>query len=232
MTGQTKTRPLQQTQPSSEPKKFSVAELLCEFDVFGHYYTKDTQNNNRFRRCLEIVSKGSGVIVGSPELLVVMMNPGSSKPMDEAHWQVNGLVPAWPDKTQYQIMRVMHRCGIKTTRVINLSDLCEPNSHRFIAAISTLPTEHSIFAEERDNELAAVSAGCGAVVSAWGVDPKLPSTRAVNWLKQFDAVQYRYPNKANYPLHPLPRNAKAQEQWVDNISNQMLQATLPQVPHP
>ncbi len=66
--------------------------------------------------------------------MVVMMNPGSSYPLNGID---NNFLPseAQPDITQKQIMRVMDAVGFDYARILNLSDLRTPDSgelYRFL----------------------------------------------------------------------------------------------------
>ncbi len=84
--------------------------LDTKFEVTGHFYELC---GYKFRKYLDI--KCSETSKTKPELMVVMMNPGSSYPLDGID---NNSVPsqAVPDKTQYQIMKVMNNVSIDYAR--------------------------------------------------------------------------------------------------------------------
>jgi len=67
-----------------------------------------------------------------PDLIVVMMNPGGSKPEDQYYkfgvLQSAIFVPTQPDLTQWKVIDFMRRHGYKYARILNLSDLCQPTS--------------------------------------------------------------------------------------------------------
>ena len=103
--------------------QFIYAEKLKEkFDVFGHFY--DLKLGKEIFNCrsiLEIVSKNLEYkMKGLPDAFVIMMNPGSSRPLDKTYspnlfsvddifsnnWKKE-IVPTRPDNAQYQIMRLM-----------------------------------------------------------------------------------------------------------------------------
>ena len=71
------------------------------FKITGYYYE---EQGYQFRKYLNIKKVNSNLI--APDLMVVMMNPGSSEPIDKNY---NGRKEtlAKPDKTQEQIMRIM-----------------------------------------------------------------------------------------------------------------------------
>jgi len=101
-----------------------ASELKKEFDVFGHFYSIQIGSAYELdcRSVLEIVNKKNDIKKCDslsflpPDAIFIMMNPGSSKPMDEnkkiisytsANQLVVSLIPTKPDTTQYQLMRVM-----------------------------------------------------------------------------------------------------------------------------
>jgi hypothetical protein len=89
------------------------------------------------------------------DLLVVMMNPGSSEPIEgeglsEQLLLSKEYVPKKPDNTQSQIMKVIESQGYLTALVINLSDVREPKSTIFARKLKQLSfasigEKHSIF---------------------------------------------------------------------------------------
>jgi hypothetical protein len=150
-------------------------ELKKKFDVFGHFYSININSENSIdcRSVLEIINKDNNVgnhdSISSmlPDAILVMMNPGSSKPLNkntniisyENSRNLNiSLVPTKPDTTQYQIMRVMHYCKWGHVRVLNISDMRDPKSGKFIEKYKQIENdtgfqEHSIFTNAREKEL-------------------------------------------------------------------------------
>ena len=70
------------------------------FDVEGHFYKID---NYKCRKYLDIKSKDLKLSV--PDLMVVMMNPGSSYPLD-GNDNNDSVSEAVPDNTQVQIIKL------------------------------------------------------------------------------------------------------------------------------
>ena len=117
----------------------------------------------------------------------IMMNPGSSRPLAEVDNSIHAeaihdltitLVPAKPDTTQYQVMRVMHYFEWRHVRVLNLSDLRCPQSGLFFKQFKGLEEEHlfdshSVFSDRRTDELALKLTSGISVIRAWGVSPNL-----------------------------------------------------------
>lgn len=108
-------------------------ELKKRFQVIGHFY--DILARKERFRCRSILEINGGS-QSELDFVVIMTNPGSSEPTDsnyrpevitptqieEGEWK-RELVPAVPDQTQYQIMRLMEKIGAKKVQVFNLCDL-------------------------------------------------------------------------------------------------------------
>src|SRR5262245_43336320 len=123
-------------------------ELKRKFDVFAHFYSVRIVSKKvaACRSVLEIVEsdhapkKTAALSLRKPYAVFILMNPGSSRPLAEVDDRIHSeaihelpisLVPAKPDTTQYQVMRVMHCCEWRHVRVLNLSDLRCPKSGVF-----------------------------------------------------------------------------------------------------
>jgi len=124
--------------------------LSGKFEVTGLFYET---NGLKLRKFLDI--KLSGTKQSKPQLMVVMMNPGSSYPLDGIE---NNTVPAVakPDNTQSQIMKVMEGASIEYARVLNLSDLRTPNSnalYKFLKSKESQLVDYSVFSPTRKSEL-------------------------------------------------------------------------------
>lgn len=88
-----------------------------QFIITGFFYEN---HGFKFRKYLDIKIVNSGC--ENPDLMVVMMNPGSSRPIDGIEDNTKESL-AIPDNTQNQIMKVMLNCNLQHARVLNLSDL-------------------------------------------------------------------------------------------------------------
>ena len=151
-----------------------AAELKRRFICYGHFYEMVLMNGERekCRSVLEIINTSmlpenpSEISEMMPDAVVIMMNPGSSHPVDINH--IDGeiaypqsrasmrkdLVLTRPDNTQYQVMRVAVHKGWNHIRVLNLSDLRDPKSGSFLQKADSLAGimgghTHSIFCGER-----------------------------------------------------------------------------------
>ncbi|WP_144267485.1 DUF1643 domain-containing protein [Comamonas thiooxydans] len=164
------------------PTVLSQRKLRQMYSAHGHFYELQIPGHGplKCRRVLELTGHASHVSAEA-DAIFVMMNPGAATPAQGDGWGLSanrmeqGLVPANPDSTQYQVMRVMHCKGWDLVRVVNLSDLCDPVSTSFMSRYKQLEklgvTEHSLFSECRAGELErALQRKAGApIVCAWGV---------------------------------------------------------------
>lgn len=195
-------------------------ELKQKFSVYGHFY--DLKIGSRIFKCrsvLEILSKSENLeSSATPCAVVVMMNPGSSRPLDSDYvpkqhsvveitsnkWKKT-LVPTRPDNAQYQLMRLMVLKGWKHVRVLNLSDLRNGNSGNFstdFAQAKELDSSspHSLTNSRRLLELESLCAGSPLVIAAWGASDVLREA-AGSFLSRIqvrglslDYPWYRYPS--------------------------------------
>ncbi len=196
-------------------------ELKAQFSVFGHFY--DLEISGRTFNCrsvLEIISKSIDDVARSkPCAVVVMMNPGSSKPLNNDYnpkkylidqifsgtWEKD-IIPTRPDNAQYQIMRLMLLNDWKHVRILNLSDLRNGNSGEFSVEFkksekldSSIP--HSLTNKQRRTELLDYCSKAKIVIAAWGSTDVLreaaksflntiPNVRGL----PLDSPWYRYPS--------------------------------------
>lgn len=205
-------------------KKISLHPVTIEnYEISGFYYQEQGLN---FRKYLNIKNKSSEADL--PDLMVIMMNPGSSEPLDNND---NGRVEtnAKPDPTQTQIIRIMESSNFQYARILNLSDLREPKSAVFYKKINSMNESginHSIFYENRLNDFNELYIKGIPVIYAWGINKKLVHlakcvftvTNAESffgWRKpKFDFAYY----------HPLPRSYKKQKEWYEAIEYEIKQA--------
>ena len=214
------------------------------FEVFGHFYSVNLISGEKIncRSVLEIVAKKekpSDIDLlqdASPDAIFIMMNPGSSKPLVEVNnitseesinRLVVSLVPTKPDVTQYQVMRVMHYCGWKHVRVLNISDLINSKSESFVGAYRDIEkrtgfSAHSLFSNIRSREFKRKikMKSEAPIVCAWGVSPDLDPLieRCLGALTGMPGLTgLKKPGTENKYFHPLPTPQKDKEQWVTNI---------------
>lgn len=203
--------------------------MLNKFRVDGLFYN---QNLLKFRKCLEI--KRKGVELTESDLTVVMMNPGSSRPKDVdetlATDYLNHFVPAHPDATQSQIMRIMDNCNLNYAKIINLSDIRTTDSNKFYKMINNelKDIEHSIFLEKNRDFLKAYLNPDSIFLLAWGVDKHLTNLAKLAiemlnslWEKEIIITGCKHPNNLYGYYHPLPKKNQDQKEWVNKVSNKI-----------
>lgn len=222
-----------------------AAELKRLYGVYGAFYdfqvTPDV--TVKCRSVLDII-KSDAIPLNintipdmQPDVITIMMNPGSSSP-DEDYYitEINTVqsitdrintVLTKPDTTQYQIMKVMQICGYKHARILNLSDIREPKSPRFIEKVARLSDEHqwrqhSIFCEERSQELLYRIGAKKNVpfIIGWGKNPDLLPLIDQALLRIHGKTLYGHHAEEDSRLysHPSPMMQAHKDAWLDSIT--------------
>jgi hypothetical protein len=195
--------------------------MKTRFKITGFYYEVQ---GIKFRKYLDIKTINSGCKI--PDLMVVMMNPGSSEPIDGIENNTKESL-AIPDNTQSQIMKVMLNCNLQYARVLNLSDLREAKSSIFYDKIKELKRKgisHSIFDQNRQDDFDQLWVNNVPVIFGWGVSVNLMPL-ALKAMVACDAsnpygILKASTNWAFY--HPLPPVHNKQLEWVTAVSKQLL----------
>ncbi len=224
-----------QSQHKEPEYSLGARELLSQFAVYGRYYSRKIGGvDEQLRDRLEITPitwSLQKVLAHEPDLLVVMMNPGGSRPLS-ALWDESanqGFTAAQPDRTQYQIMRLMlvaTRFGMcwNHARILNLSDLRTPKSAEMLRKLQVyqMDDSHSLFSKSRLEECKVYFANKATpVLCGWGLGAgfvslaqaamEVISTHPVLGISA-DGVMYR---------HPLPQRHDFQVQWLQQITSQV-----------
>ena len=212
-----------------------AAELLNRFAVYGRFYGRTIAGvPEQLRDRLEIAPHDiplRDVVRRDPDLLVVMMNPGGSRPLNSL-WvpdDAEGFAAAQPDRTQYQIMRLLLRAqaiGLnwQHARVLNLSDLRTPKSAVFVQKLHDYAEDdsHSVFSQARLAERQFLF--CKPTIPillGWGLNAAFVdlATKALAAAQGHpllglsdDGVRYR---------HPLPQRHDFQVMWLDQMAVQI-----------
>ena len=214
--------------------RLTASQLLGIFGVYGRFYERRIAGvPEQLRDRLEIAPIEwplRDVITKEPDLLVIMMNPGASRPLD-ALWSTggdSGFVTTQPDRTQYQIMHLLleaQKGGLpwQHARVVNLSDLRTPKSTIFLEKLNRYENDdsHSLFSATRLGERDALFRCWNTpVLCAWGMSPKfgplatlaLAAARGHPLLGlSANGLAYR---------HPLPQRYDLQLQWLNQVADQ------------
>ncbi len=223
-----------------------AAELKKRFSCYGHFYEWVTMEGERAkcRSVLEMVDHSirpdnpSDISEQEPDVVVIMMNPGSSHPKEIYHVDAeieyprpNGsmrkeLVLTQPDNTQYQIMRIAVAQGWKHIRVLNLSDLRDPKSGSFLQQAEGFSEimgghTHSLFCKERASECSHSlrRKGNTPILLGWGQILGLIPL-AEQCMKYLDGEPIRTVPSEVHPLlnaHPSPMLQSKKLLWLDHM---------------
>jgi hypothetical protein len=229
-----------------------AAELKKRFTCYGHFYELVMMDGDRAkcRSVLEIVDTSipqenpADISLMEPDVVVIMMNPGSSRPKDIYHIDKEieypqsgaamrkGLVLTQPDNTQYQVMRVAVSKGWKHIRVLNLSDLRDPKSGSFLQKVDALSEimgghTHSIFCGERTDECthSLRRKTNTPILLGWGQDAGLLPL-AEQCMKRINGEPTCTVSSDVHPLlnaHPSPMLQSKKLEWLDTIMQELEQ---------
>lgn len=232
-----------------------AAELKKTFRCYGHFYRLNISGVDPVlcRSVLEITSlppeavgaksdpddlfSSASAETSLPDVVVIMMNPGSSRPIEDGDTNSlldmplsdnfrKPLVLTQPDNTQYQIMRIMASKGWKHARVLNISDIRDPKSPSFIArtkALDEIPDgeAHSIFSKIRKTEREQMlKRKPGApFILGWGQDAGLIplAKQCLGCIEGETIVTVPAGNDPVLTAHPSPMLQAKKEAWLDTI---------------
>jgi len=216
-------------------------ELKKKFKAFGHFYNLVLdQETFPCRSMLEIISIDEDYPTQRlVDALVIMMNPGSSRPLDKNYNPQNyiindmylerwtkEIIPAYPDSTQYQIMRLMVNQNWRYVRIINLSDLQNGDIGDFFQNFSRSnliddSNPHSIFHTKRKIELAKylIKKKDGLIILAWGSKKFLfqIAKKAICALDNYPFVGLSNDISNLCFKHPNPRLTTQKLLWLNEI---------------
>lgn len=204
-------------------------ELECIFHTEGAFYFLETAGRNQFCRSLATVRR-IGTDSETVDALFVLQNPGKSMPIDVhmaplvIDWTEEiPLVPAKPDPTIHQVMRLMERRQWNFVQIINLTDLRCAEFADYKERIEFMDRyfdqSHRIFSIYREDELTSCVENAEVVIAGWG-------TKTYN----LDAAQYAYMilnrmctveglRADTHPLfsHPYPMLQRKCIEWLDDM---------------
>lgn len=236
-----------------------AAELKKTFRCYGHFYQLNIEGQEPLpcRSVLEITSLspeavgaksdpsdlfgGGNAERSLPDAVVIMMNPGSSRPIEEGDTESllsmplpdgfkKPLVLTQPDNTQYQIMRIAVSKGWKHVRVLNISDIRDPKSPSFIAKTKALDGmegggTHSIFSKVRkaEREQMLKRKPGAPFILGWGQDTGLIPL-AKQCLECIEGEKIiTVPSEVDPILtaHPSPMLQAKKEAWLVEITSRL-----------
>lgn len=241
-----------------------AAELKKTFRCYGHFYRLNIEGQEPLlcRSVLEITSlpreavgaetepedlfcrpKGNhtlqGMVQSLPDAVIIMMNPGSSRPIEDGDADSlltmplpdgfkKPLVLTQPDNTQYQIMRIMAAKGWAHARVLNISDLRDPKSPSFIARTKALDgilngQTHSLFCEARtaEREQMLRRKDGAPFILGWGQDAGLIplAKQCLSRIEGEHIITVPAGNDRILTAHPSPMLQAKKLAWLESILN-------------
>lgn len=217
-------------------------DLKKRFDITGSFY--ELEINNVIYKCrnrLDIKSK-ENINTNQPDIIVVMMNPGSSKPIDneyiEKRYTVSNLnnlitsklIETKPDNTQYQIMRLMLERELNHAIVLNLSDLRNGKSGEFskiFNSLSIIDYSHpdSILNDLRKKEFDSIIENYSQeyILVGWGnlKNQEEFMKKAIDKFSKFKLIGIKSNNCTYCYGHPSPQQKMQKINWLKEIIEQM-----------
>lgn len=206
-------------------------DLRGKFEIMAQFYKENVANETfLMRREAQIVRIGTSQETKA-NAVIVMLNPGSCKPASEIG---NGLLSemTWtyanPDPTQYQLMRLMERMEWNKLTIVNLSDICEGNSTKFLAIekkFKAAELSHSIFQLENGNDPNELILNADELIFAWG--ERTLAKRLAKEFGLYDGCKVIAPychmkaviySPSCYPRHPKPLKEIDRIKWLDTIT--------------
>jgi hypothetical protein len=137
------------------------------------------------------------------DLLIIMLNPGSCSSKEPLNDKIS--IEVNPDPTLKRIITLLNKSNhYKNCRVLNLSDVQEPNSKEFFKNQDLYLSKYSIFSHERKSELEALISPNMKAIIAWGVQVK-NSEKARESLIMLKSLNVEILNEDHSQFHPLVR---------------------------
>ena len=212
-------------------------ELKKVFDVYGHFY--NLKLSNSLLKCRSILNiKRKEKPTEMPDIIVIMMNPGSSVPLDksykpktfskEEYFEIKKkeIIPTRPDNAQYQIMRLMETNNWDFVRILNLSDLRNGNSGKFQTEFRTAAkldktNPHCLTHIRRKEELAdCIISKSGYIIAAWGDIAELNDSANSILNMEGKIIGLRKEKKPNF-RYASPYMKKQKIEWLTKIQKEI-----------
>ena len=205
------------------------------------YYYGDFYNLNDCpcRSTLEIVKcmveQPNELLCKRPDIVVVMMNPGGSSPKsnDDGGQRTPAeigrcpqLAPTCPDKAQEAVVKLMRCMRYKHARVLNLSDIRKAKGFPNLAG-GSLPAGHSIFCDERRDELRARLCRQTVVVAGWSYHKELGQLGRVAYdiLRSLKLEVLGWEPRFGFAYPHLTKGKDAErkrDEWLNGIAAMLL----------
>lgn len=212
----------------------TAKELENLFHTEAAFYKIITGNRVHICRSLATIRR-IGNESERVDALVVLLNPGKCLPHEGEKsislltGEVAGLplLPASPDNTMFQLMRLMERMDWNCIRIINLTDLRSEKFEEFLEQYLFMrvhyDNRHDLFSIDRYGELLDYMEGVEMVIAGWGTKSavKVAAENAFTILDELADVR-GLPHKT-HPMfyHPFPWLKSKCIDWLEGMEEQL-----------
>lgn len=212
----------------------SAKELETIFSTEAVFYKLETNKEIHLCRSVAAIRRIGSETEGI-DAVFVLLNPGKSLPVDgeDAIPYLTGevdilpMLPATPDNTMFQLMRLMERMEWNHVQIINLTDLRTGKFSEYLECQKLMGTHrdsrHSIFSFDRYHELLDRVEGADHIIAGWGtksqITPAADEANTILWeIAEVKGLRYR-----QHPLyyHPFPWLQSKCVMWLDDMEAQL-----------
>lgn len=209
-------------------------ELETIFSTEGAFYHLETDGQIQLCRSLATIRRMNDQ-TNTVNALFVLLNPGKSLPVGgeepipifRGEVDRQPLVPAIPDNTMHQLMRLMERMNWDWIKIINLTDMRTAKFEEYLERQYFMnqlgDSRHSIFSVDRQNELLDHTETADSIIAGWGTKSAIaPAAKeAHHTLSELGNVK-GLPYKTQ-PLfyHPFPWLQNKCIKWLDDMEEQL-----------
>lgn len=215
----------------------SAKDLEEIFSVEAAFYKLETNGITHVCRSRAAIHR-RGSQEDGVDALFVLLNPGKCLPVDGEDFVpfLSGrvdrvpLVPATPDNTMHQLMRLMERMNWNLVEVTNLTDIRSGTFDEYKEGQKFMKqhwdNRHSIFSIDRYGELLDCVERADLIIAGWGTKPTIrPAAEEANMILS-ELVPVKGVAYKNQPLyyHPFPWLQGKCIKWLDDMEEQLKRA--------
>lgn len=209
-------------------------ELESIFSAEAVFYKLET--NGRIHLCRSVAAiRRNGVWQEEADALFVLLNPGKCLPVEgeesislpSGELESLPMVPAAPDNTMFQLMRLMERMGWNHVQIINLTDIRTAKFEEYKAGQQWMSghrdNRHSIFSIDRYHELLDRVENAETVIAGWGTKPQILSAATEANTILWEVAEVKGLRFRQHPLyyHPFPWLQTKCMMWLDDMEAQL-----------
>lgn len=212
----------------------SAKELEKLFNTEAAFYKLLTGNRIHICRSLATIRR-IGNESDKADALVVLLNPGKCLPLAGRDsipllsGEIAGLpiLPASPDNSMYQLMRLMERMNWNHTRIINLTDIRTEKFEEHLESQLFMKilhdNRHDLFSIDRYGELLDNMEDVEVVIAGWGTKSAIKPAAENAYIILDELVGVRGLPYKTHPMfyHPFPWLQSKCMDWLDGMEEQM-----------